>query len=307
MKVNCPCCYSESVENRGKISQNNVIAGTVLDIALPECNLFKCGRCELQFKWPTPDHDLLINCYKKSNLNTNRWQYRLSKRLDWQISLEWINKNFQGGDILDIACWDGKFLENLNGNWKLSGVELNSAAADIAKARKIKIVANSVADIEHLAKKFDVITAFDIMEHIESPLELLKNMVSLLKTGGQIIVSSGNTSSPTWKFMGNKYGYCSIPEHLSFINPSWCNFAAKKLNLKIETSEKFSRKKTNNPIRIFKDILMNMIYFITPTTYMKYRKIKKWAAGGTDGGNSDNYPPSWETGRDHILVIFRKQ
>lgn len=302
MNITCLSCSSNNLEDIGKILQSNVFAGNVLDNPLPNSNLLKCVKCGLYFKWPRPEREQLNKLYQSGN--PENWRYELNNRKDYQISLDYIReKNIVEGTILDIGCWDGSFLMNLRDQWELYGIEINSIAANNALAKGIKVICDDFSRINFLKVRFDVATAFDVIEHVENPLALILLMSQLTKKNGYIIISSGNTDSLTWKIMGSKYWYCSLPEHISFINPKWCHFAGNKLHLKVEYIERFSHTSVNFLSKMV-DFAKNGAYLIMPHLFEKVRKIKHYYYK-KHTSNITNYPPSWRA-KDHLIVIYRK-
>jgi len=95
--------------------------------------------------------------------------------------------------LLDVGCGSGAFGQVVREKWgcRVVGVELNPAAA--AKAR---LVLNHVieGDIINLGleERFDVITVNDVLEHVENPEDLVKNLLEFVTLDGQLIVSIPN-------------------------------------------------------------------------------------------------------------------
>lgn len=129
----------------------------------------------------------------------------------------------------------------------------------------------------------------------------------MTRPGGVIIISTGNTDAISWRFMGSRYWYCAIGEHISFINKQWCYTVAKALNLRVWHIEKFSHLGENRTFsRIIRDLTANTFYKFFPEAFGWLRSI------GLGGGDTSKYPelrqcpPSWISSKDHLIVIFRK-
>jgi len=280
----------------------DTFGGNALPASLPQSNLIKCKSCYLYFRWPRVPDEKLSKLYK--DVNPEHWQYELVNRKDWEIAIRWINNEIGVGAILDIGCWDGKFLECLSENNIRHGIEINMLAANKASSRGVKIIANNISDIGHMSTQYNVVTAFNIIEHIEDPLSFLKAITQVITTNGYVIISSGNTEAITWRISGSRYWYCSIPEHISFINPEWCHFIADKLNLKIEHIERFSYAGKTSIIHKISVFAKNFTYFIAPRILGNLRKIKHYLIK-KNVGKIHNYPPAWMTSKDHFIIIFK--
>lgn len=269
---------------------------------IPQRKLFKCKNCLIYFAWPRLTKETLNQLY--SNGNSEIWHYELDERRDWQIALDWIQKSgLKNSKILDIGCWDGSFLENVT-EQELYGIEINPIAAEKSKKKGIKILADNLYEIENLSHSFDVVTAFDVIEHIEDPYEFIKSVNKITKKNGYIIISSGNTENWTWKISKSRYLYCANVEHISFINYYWCNYVANKLKLDIVKIEKFSHSNSSNLKNTMLSILKNFIYLFMPSLIAFGRKLKYSYSDRFT--KNFNYPPSWGNIKDHILVIFKK-
>lgn len=102
----------------------------------------------------------------------------------------------KGLDILDVGCGGGLVCEplaRLGGN--ATGADADSQAIDVAIAHaaesglKIKYENKPAEDIK---KKFDVVLALEIIEHVSSPAEFVASISKLVKPGGLVIFSTLN-------------------------------------------------------------------------------------------------------------------
>ncbi len=296
MNESCPSCGSKNLVFRGKILPYDSFAGFKLEPAPQSSNLLKCLDCNLYFRWPRlPKHEL-DELYKKVSIDV--WHYK--NRKDWALTLKWIRDNdFAGDSILDVACWDGGFLDKFTG-WDRYGIEINREARKRAISKNIHIIAEDVSDINKLSDRFDIITAFDFIEHTDNPLALISAIAKMTKRHGYIVVSSGNSEAFTARIMGEKYWYYAIPEHISFINTKWCEFVAERLNLQLIQMEKFSHEDERTLAKVITQLIHNVL-FLNPTLYAWLKRLR----------NSFKKPervvsPPWTTSYDHLLVIFRK-
>lgn len=97
-------------------------------------------------------------------------------------------------EILEVGCSTGYFLEAIkNKVSKVVGIELDPNHAKFAKEFcDLKIYQQALEDIEFGKEKFDVIFMFQVLEHIQKPLEFLRNCKKILKPNGTIYVEVPN-------------------------------------------------------------------------------------------------------------------
>jgi SAM-dependent methyltransferase len=84
--------------------------------------------------------------------------------------------------ILDIGCGYGLWLNFCKDKLEyVYGIDLNSEAVDYARINyNLKVDKLTLEDLRNTGKKFDVITMCDVLEHIENPNLVLKNIFSLM-------------------------------------------------------------------------------------------------------------------------------
>lgn len=138
--------------------------------------------------------------------------------------------------ILDVGCGPGVFYEaykNLSVNWK--GVEINPYWIEFGRNNHVPI---SKEKLDKINEKFDVITSFQVLEHVERPLEFIKSLKRLLKPGGLIHLELPNNNSLTSRMrkispiISHDYGFIQPPMHLRAYTKKTLSYLLEKNNLK---------------------------------------------------------------------------
>lgn len=93
--------------------------------------------------------------------------------------------------VLDVGCGSGFFLDQAReAGCETSGVELNRAAAEKARVRGHKIFSGLLHDLNPEATgTFDLITLFQVLEHVSEPVLVMKDAATFLNPGGYIVVA----------------------------------------------------------------------------------------------------------------------
>ena len=98
--------------------------------------------------------------------------------------------------ILDLGCGNGAWLEFAAQQFpsaRLAGVELDEERAAQASTRNPEAVihtGDALASLEAIDTRFDLITMWDVFEHLTEPTRLLKAVRRLLTPGGMVYIQT---------------------------------------------------------------------------------------------------------------------
>jgi SAM-dependent methyltransferase len=139
----------------------------------------------------------------------------------WKKQNQVISRYKQGGEILDIGCSSGGFLGTMKGaSWKLNGIEIAPAMAERARVNTGgTIFVGDALAAPFRPKSFDVITCFDVLEHVYQPKQLLVKALEWLKPGGIFYTSLPNIDSWEARLFGSYWYGLELPRHLFHFSP----------------------------------------------------------------------------------------
>lgn len=129
-----------------------------------------------------------------------------------------IRKFRDGGSLLDVGCATGTFLEVASKYWDVSGSEISEYAAKMARQKGFQVYECPSEKLENLATKFDVVTMWDVIEHVAQPVKTIKLIGNIVKPGGIVALTTGDVGSLAAKFSGRKWHLYNIPQHLSYFD-----------------------------------------------------------------------------------------
>lgn len=115
----------------------------------------------------------------------------LNSRMRWVPIIKEIIKFKQEGKILDIGCAYGFFLKFLPNSFEKYGVDKSKIAVSHARLEnpEAKIFLGDFIKTKFEKNKFDIITAFETLEHITDLKEIIEKVQNLLKKDGYFIAS----------------------------------------------------------------------------------------------------------------------
>ncbi|MEZ4702137.1 MAG: class I SAM-dependent methyltransferase [Rhodothermales bacterium] len=290
--------------SRGPINASYLFAGQELAELLPGGALYDCPVCSLAFRYPTPPKEKLDALYRSSPIG--HWQYDPALRHDWVETRAYLQGNVQGGSLLDIGCFDGAFHAFMGPAWEAYGVEINLEARERARQRGVSILGSDAGDLAAIDRSFDAVVAFDVLEHVVDPRGLLALMARRTRSGGAVIIASGDADAWSWRLMGSRYWYCTIPEHMAFLSETWCRKAGDHVGLQLAHIGRYSHERFRTPRLVAHELASNLLYRFLPGVFAWLRSK---GVGDKDPGAHEElkrYPPTWTTARDHVVAIYRK-
>ena len=124
-----------------------------------------------------------------AELDDRHWWYRARRR----ILAELIRREVHPAPdarILEIGCGTGHNLAMLSGFGHVDGLELDDEAAALSEKRLgRKVLRSPLPELAGVRKKYDLIGAFDVIEHIEDDHAALAAIATKLKPGGKFMMT----------------------------------------------------------------------------------------------------------------------
>lgn len=152
-----------------------------------------CADCSAQFAWPFEQPG--AEWYK---IFSPPDSYEGCDHGRFHRFLE--GRKGHGQSLLDIGCGTGDFLHQAKqSGYEVVGVDINEPALKEARRKGLANVFCGSLDEFRKANPdatFDVVTAFEVLEHLSNPNEFMRQIAGLLRPGGTLAVSVPNADRP---------------------------------------------------------------------------------------------------------------
>ena len=232
VSVPCPLCENPHNSTEYKINSIAIVKCTVCNFVYANPRLTKEKIIELYHSNYFDNESIGYNHYLKT-------EYLRKKNFEKWIkdSLSYV-PNFNNRSALDIGCAAGVCREELTkSGFYAEGEELNHPYAGIAK-RKGFIVYNNPLLASAISRKYNLITLFDVLEHLSDIRLHLCKMYDLLEKNGALVIVTPNYGSAFRKISGRKWFQFKPLEHINYFTLHTLKKAAGSAGFEIVLSKK---------------------------------------------------------------------
>lgn len=141
--------------------------------------------------------------------------------------LEVIQKYKKDGSLLDIGAGSGMLVEQaLQMGYEAKGVEPSKWLTSKAKEHGLPVTLG-IFPHPDITSQFDIITLIDVIEHVDNPVGLLKDIHNALLPGGYIVVVTPDIGSYTARILRKKWWHFRVA-HIGYFNSHTLNLALEK-------------------------------------------------------------------------------
>ncbi|MCL4439097.1 MAG: class I SAM-dependent methyltransferase, partial [Firmicutes bacterium] len=97
----------------------------------------------------------------------------------------------------------------------------------------IQVISGTLEDEVFAPGSFDLVTMWDVIEHLPNPVHTLNIINKILKPAGVLTLTTGDIASLFAKISGAKWHLINIPEHVFYFNPKSIAEVLNKTGFKI--------------------------------------------------------------------------
>tara|TARA_B100002019_G_scaffold293023_1_gene318317 strand:- start:1073 stop:1966 length:894 start_codon:yes stop_codon:yes gene_type:complete len=219
--LNCPVCE--------KFTGNKVIYQDTLENEIPEIGYdylnknfdktyqyLQCKDCE--HVYASPIFLGIEGSYQETEdpIYLRNSSYR---KKAYEIICKMIKKKFPNKEkLLDFGCATGDFLEVAKNHFPSSeGVEISKFYYDIASKKGLNVHLGSTEVLKLQKKKYDIVTLWGVIEHLQNPAKIIREIREIISEGGVLILWTGDYNSIYSKILKKNWWYV-IGQHIQLFS-----------------------------------------------------------------------------------------
>jgi 2-polyprenyl-3-methyl-5-hydroxy-6-metoxy-1,4-benzoquinol methylase len=277
----CPCCKSTSFSQIGTVNYPKNPCFSSLQITLTNIpELWACNLCKSRFIQNRVSEFQSIDLYSQGN----SWYYKSTfEDLKSAETVRLLDSLLSpNSKLLDIGCANGTFLDYANKRNVLTyGLEYSRSHRQELQLKKHV----AYSDWSQIDTCFEIITAFDVIEHLYDLPAFLDCCFRHLEDNGLLVLVTGDIDSWSAQKGGAMWWYVRYAEHILF--PSLNYFKSLK-NWQVMTAIKthpgrfFVPQLSLKILKTIKNVVLNLFIL-------------------------SEFPIFPFTEADHMLIVLRKR
>jgi SAM-dependent methyltransferase len=222
---------------------------------------YMCSSCGVIYQSPLPSQASMIG-YVEEEYQAGKYRDYVSSRSmklqHFEARLRQLGDDVRPGRLLDVGCSCGYFLEvAASAGFEVHGVEFSrSAIRAAAPSIQSRIVEGTLAHVANQGP-FNVISAFDLVEHVPDPRGFLQQCRALLAPGGTLVISTPDTDHVLRPLMRARWPMLQPMQHLHL-------FSRRALRQVLEASG-FADVRVETAYKVLSaDYLINQVKVLNP-------------------------------------------
>ena len=182
-----------------------------------------------------------------------------------------------GRALLDVGAHIGVFVEVANNaGWKAMGIEPSRWSVGVARQSGIELIEGTLASANFPDDHFDIVTLWDVIEHLADPLSELEHVFRVLKPGGWVVIHTMNIESFFARLMGRKWPWL-MEMHLYYFSERTIHRMLETIHFQWKSSHPQGRflrlGYLISRIRPFSHKLMTMLEKLIRTAHLEHMPI----------------------------------
>ena len=179
-----------------------------------------CTECGHRYTNPRWTEQELIAAYSAVEDDTYVHEEE-GRRMTFERRLKEMEKvtgKADGRTLLDVGAYTGIFVDVAQKNgWDAEGVELSNWCVEVAQKKGLPVTQGTLDAPQIADAHYDVVTLWDVIEHVDDPAAEVRKAYEHLKPGGYLVMHTMDVDSLISKVLGKRWPWY-VGMHLHFFS-----------------------------------------------------------------------------------------
>lgn len=182
--------------------------------------LVVCEECGLLYENPRFAEEVILQGYCSVSQSDHDSQHTM-RRKSFYLALCSLRRSIPdpGAKILDIGAAGGAFLDAAQDfGYEAHGIEPSRYLVEQGKARGLRLVQGTLDRHPFKPHSFDMVTLWDVLEHVVDPKAMLQQIRTLLKPDGVLLINYPDIGTWQARLAGRRFWWI-LSVHLTHFSP----------------------------------------------------------------------------------------
>jgi SAM-dependent methyltransferase len=175
--------------------------------------LIKCAACTVVFSLDEPDLPRIVQHYSTEYFsgNVEYADYLAEEPSHRTQACRYLNAirtiGITGTRLFDIGCATGFFLDEARkAGWEVAGCDVSEAAVGYARdTLRLPVGRGDFLQVSGTESVFDVVTAFNVFEHLPKPRAVADHLARIVRPGGHLVFETWDHQSWAARLLGRRW------------------------------------------------------------------------------------------------------
>jgi len=181
--------------------------------------VLKCKECGLIYISPRPKSDLIVGGYTQA-IDNDYVSQEKGRFVTFSQAVKQLKKLVPKGNLLDIGAASGIFVKvACDAGYNACGVEPSKWLSQYGREKYgVNIYQGIMEGAKFAENSFDIITMWDVLEHVPDPMSVLREAKRIIKPGGYLFINYPRIDDPLAKVFKRSWWFL-LSVHLYYFTP----------------------------------------------------------------------------------------
>lgn len=202
--MECKICGNKKSD---VIYKGRIRDGALGNYTQDEVEMIQCRGCHAIYHKNNRGKEFYESCEYREKMGQRTEDYTLLHDKEVLDKLKYTGTDiFRNKIIADVGCGGGSFLDFVSGvASQILGIEPTESFRKRLKQKGYHMYAYVQNALEDYEDKVDIVTSFDVIEHVEDPQKFLEDIYRLLVQGGRAVIGTPTDAPIMRNLLGEVY------------------------------------------------------------------------------------------------------